>query len=356
LVNIRGYDSRWAYPARKLILPISSKDEIISVYLNIRGNLLNDLKLQSSFSLNLFRRGYTEDFSDPTILITCSDPSQIQITCEVPDTLRLEIQQRNISTFKGLGDFGDFDKFSDKISNGHIIGVKGKNSKATFGGYLIDNNNQIYGTTAGHFVDGYPDMKLVQPTESLWEKEKEEDTKEKDDESISKHNQRNETLVFGEQFIYEHKIDNGERQDWSLIKILNRLGQNRDFKLRKGYGRIKGIRSPQENTKVSKYGGASELTHGTINGVQSDVKLNGDISSTKEWAIVASVKTSDQHFGLKGDSGSWIVDYNGYLVGTLLGGDETDGTVTFMSSMEKIISRINTLRKLKLSVYEPNMV
>ncbi|RSL46163.1 hypothetical protein CEP53_010441 [Fusarium sp. AF-6] len=115
-------------------------------------------------------------------------------------------------------------------------------------------------------------------------------------------------------------------EDWALIKLFRNDGQQ--FQNRFGANLLRprfrghsftGVRELPSAARiaVTKRGSTTDLTVGTTNGAPSVIHEDGYLQST--FTIVATPHTT-QFFSASGDSGSWIMDRTGQLVGMMWGG------------------------------------
>ncbi|KAL2683254.1 hypothetical protein Neosp_007722 [[Neocosmospora] mangrovei] len=116
------------------------------------------------------------------------------------------------------------------------------------------------------------------------------------------------------------------REDWALIKLFQANGQKFQNQFTANLLRpdfpgqsFTGVRKPPDPVciDVTKRGRTTDLTAGIANGAPSVVNEDGDWQMT--FTIVASPRT-EQFFSADGDSGSWIMDRTGQLVGMMWGG------------------------------------
>ncbi|KPM35922.1 hypothetical protein AK830_g10648 [Neonectria ditissima] len=116
------------------------------------------------------------------------------------------------------------------------------------------------------------------------------------------------------------------REDWALIKLFRGNGQvfENTFSanlLRPGFPedrfhRVRDLLRPAR-IDVTKRGRTTDLTVGKVNGAESVFRELGH--EKRAFSIIAT-STSGQLFSAFGDSGSWIMDRTGQLVGMMWGG------------------------------------
>lgn len=74
---------------------------------------------------------------------------------------------------------------------------------------------------------------------------------------------------------------------------------------------------------VWKHGRATHFTYGRANEIKSDYN-NEQHGVSAEWMIVDSSATRNWIFSAKGDSGSLVWDWDGFVVGYVMGGERPD--------------------------------
>ncbi|KAJ4174323.1 hypothetical protein NW754_004739 [Fusarium falciforme] len=117
------------------------------------------------------------------------------------------------------------------------------------------------------------------------------------------------------------------KEDWALIKLFR--DDNQEFRngfrnlLRPNFpeNQFAGVRELPEPIRidVTKRGRTTDLTAGVVNGARSVINLGRGIKSA---FVIVSKPPITQFFSAKGDSGSWIMDRAGRLVGMMWGGRE----------------------------------
>jgi len=86
-------------------------------------------------------------------------------------------------------------------------------------------------------------------------------------------------------------------------------------------GQVRGIRDPQPGQRVRKSGRTTEYTEGTITGLNAAVTVNyGTGHGNADFTDQMVIEADQGEFSAGGDSGSAIVDADGYLVGLLFAG------------------------------------
>ncbi|KAB8207195.1 hypothetical protein BDV34DRAFT_192416 [Aspergillus parasiticus] len=130
-----------------------------------------------------------------------------------------------------------------------------------------------------------------------------------------------------------------EREDWALAKMLpsiecqnfldkNVLAPN----CLQGKGQeVLGVRSWKDNEEwdrlnVFKRGGTTDYTVGTVQGMRRHLEGEG-IQSVATHVIVS--EEQERPFSKRGDSGSWVIDSHGLLVGMIWGKSDFDDTTYF---------------------------
>ncbi|KAH7235110.1 hypothetical protein B0J15DRAFT_503913 [Fusarium solani] len=123
-------------------------------------------------------------------------------------------------------------------------------------------------------------------------------------------------------------------EDWALIKLFRKDNQEHqnnapEFQnkfnniLRPGFpeNQFAGVRELPDPIRidVTKKGRTTDLTAGVVNGARSVIKLDRGLDSA---FVIVSKPPIEQFFSAKGDSGSWIMDRAGRLVGMVWGGRE----------------------------------
>ncbi|KAJ3046421.1 hypothetical protein HK097_000875 [Rhizophlyctis rosea] len=143
-------------PPPDRIYPISSSDDAVSIYLNVRDKYLEILSTnQKTCSLTLICYGSSYDSSSPTIYVTCCAPEVLpnMQLCSLP-VLVLRGQQW---PEKGgvTQEVADPDWYQN-VDCGRSIGVADPDKgTGSFGGYLINRSEKcIVGMTCGHVFGG----------------------------------------------------------------------------------------------------------------------------------------------------------------------------------------------------------
>ncbi|KAI8670012.1 hypothetical protein NCS56_00805000 [Fusarium sp. Ph1] len=127
-------------------------------------------------------------------------------------------------------------------------------------------------------------------------------------------------------------------EDWALIKLFRENSQEVQNKfsanpLRPGFPeqRLSGVRELSDPVRIdaTKRGRTTDLTVGIANGAPSVINEGGELQRT--FTIVAPHMA--QFFSASGDSGSWIMDRTGQLVGMMWGDRKR-----FLSATKNVVS------------------
>ncbi|KAI9007082.1 hypothetical protein BC832DRAFT_591690 [Gaertneriomyces semiglobifer] len=371
----RSYDRHPPRPVRNFAIP--SKHEVIPIYHTVQSSLLEELRTsQTDFSLSLFLRGRELEFAQPTIFIICGDPDSFVTRTEIPSAFRLFITGgRNMRAVDDMNFSNVMDPYHyEKPNCGCSIGSTNESEGCcTFGGYLKDSNNgEIFGMTCFHLFDltKTPNGTTVfQPSKqdydallerlqrNILDGRQEVETKPWLMKDIERYGAEFEvlsgkrsSLPFG--IFFDGKmtetVDRGERraEDWALFTPeKDRLGVNLQPLREKAQltwgGYIRGVVDIDTDLEVYKYGRSSGASWGKVNGVKTSVKLPGSKCDTSEWVVV----NVDLHrsFSTGGDSGAWVTDKYGQLVGYVIGGGGSssgkDG-LTYVSPIKFVLECI----------------
>jgi hypothetical protein len=99
---------------------------------------------------------------------------------------------------------------------------------------------------------------------------------------------------------------------------------------------LKGIRDLQLGDSVFKWGRTTEETHGTVEGIGAMVRVNYGDGKTATFNNQVEIRANDGgDFSAGGDSGSVIIDSEGFMGGLLFAGG---GGVTIANSISDVVS------------------
>ena len=131
-----------------------------------------------------------------------------------------------------------------------------------------------------------------------------------------------------------------------------------------GLGPYEGLRvnrwstiGPLADLVVFKKGRSTGWTYGTVNGIETDMKLNpradgyGHRQKVAAWAVPTPSKLAN--FATSGDSGSLVLKSGGVIIGLLFAANPIDGTGYF-TPFESIVSDIEAVTGAK--VVEPQQI
>lgn len=327
------------------IFSIPSNHPAVLQYQKIRPDLLKNLKLCGSFSLTLVLRGLYASVSKPAIHIICENPSEFQ---QISTDL-------DYSLLKGKPTRLNLQDKKDLVFPGASIGTNRKTG--SFGGYLSDEQGVIYGLTSFHVLasDASADIKdtpVYQPSP--------EDSDVK--KNMQKLSTRNEdacikvTDLFSQDENLFGRCIGGKMntcEDWALFKVIaSRQAQNKVPILESYKGRfqeeIKSIADPTEGSVVYKYGRTSGGKQGRINGVKADVSFDGQ-EPTAEWCVPSGYLGN--FFALEGDSGSWVINKFGAVIGHVFAGSKNQFDIyplIYITPLKFILERIYSTLNLKV--------
>lgn len=115
-------------------------------------------------------------------------------------------------------------------------------------------------------------------------------------------------------------------------------------------GPIKGVNQATLNMRVRKHGGTTNLTIGTVTGIDADLLLAGPTGVTRftNQISIAGDPVTSPTFALPGDSGSVVINETGNVIGMVFAGDLGAGKLTFANHINAI------LNALDLGVYNPD--
>lgn len=268
--------------------------------------------------------------------------------------------------------------FRPEIVPGSSIGTESYPPGAgTFGGYLKDEAGKVYGLSVFHLFattnqECIKDKPVSQPDMDDIQYDLEFSKKTIDDfEKIRAPKPRLlEKLEW-----YRNHLDELERQkntrvcgrcvggkmdvaeisdaifrneDWALLEIRNRRGKNViPQPSRSGLGgAVLGVGALEIDQDVYKYGRSTGPTTGVVSGIKCDVRLEKNGTETCEFFVSASDGTP---FSRGGDSGAWVVNTAGEVVGMVLGGCD-QRSISYVTPMEFLLKRIEVAMHLKLEV------
>lgn len=283
--------------------------------------------------MTLLKYGFSEADSVPTIYVV--SPETVDFNTPIPKELIL-INVIGV-TRKAIG---DEQEYMEKVPNGYSIGAQGINGSGSFGGYLKnEENNAIYGFTCGHVISNSGSI-VVQPSDEDWNGISDEETETK----------------FGCYFNHGDEIykDNGSElvwEDWSIFSVVEeRQSHNHLYSIgHKQFITISSIGRLEVNDEKSIYkiGRTTGSTVGHINGVKANVKFFPDLPTTTEYTALPN-GGNVLSFGATGDSGSWVINGEGKLIGFIIG--TGDDRLTYISSMEFTLDRIEVKTGIKLII------
>ena len=128
--------------------------------------------------------------------------------------------------------------------------------------------------------------------------------------------------------------------DWGLIELLpGRDGLN---KIPESSSTVtSSVEVTELDSKISKHGRTTELTQGRVNPAESYVRFEGTQFETISMETLVVSSSRMVPFSAEGDSGSWVLDNAGSLVGMLWGGfTSREGTfVTPITAITENIAR-----------------
>ena len=104
-----------------------------------------------------------------------------------------------------------------------------------------------------------------------------------------------------------------------------------------------------DSTDVQKVGRITGHTLGQTDGCDS-ASLN-DVRATYEMKAVKRLGTGDSSFVAHGDSGAWILDMSGKVLGMIIAGDKT-GCTAFYTPIGMMLHDMKERTGLKLEVME----
>jgi len=115
-------------------------------------------------------------------------------------------------------------------------------------------------------------------------------------------------------------------------------------------GPIKGIDHATLNMRVRKHGGATNLTTGTVTGIDADLLIANPTGITRftNQITIEGDQVTNPRFALPGDSGSVVVNETGNVVGLVFAGDLGVGKLTYANHITAV------LNALDLGVYNPD--
>ena len=219
----------------------------------------------------------------------------------------------------------------------------------TFGGYLHDSNQKIYGLTCAHVQTRVQTHKgheggfeeVQQPSQAAIDDVLNDmDVLEEDKNALK----QIQNIHFGE--IVDGEVDYIENEnccrfDWVLLSpVENRVGNNlisKNMYNNRVFGKIEVV-SCEINEKVWKKGHETGFTTGRIHGIEAYISVDGRISM--EWVVIGN------SFSSPGDSGSWIANKEG-LCGVVFAGCGGKSW-TYFTKFDDLLKRIHSKTGLKL--------
>jgi len=133
----------------------------------------------------------------------------------------------------------------------------------------------------------------------------------------------------------------GYSLDWALVDVQNtRQGENkvpelprkpRGFEFLSEGNAVVDVAPLSVGDNVIKSGYSSGMTYGSVSHIKYDCNVPGNSSPTSEYVVVGN---KGRPFAFRGDSGAFVLNGHGKLVGLLIAGQEELGTAYVTPIME----------------------
>lgn len=260
-----------------------------------------------------------------------------------------------------MDDGSTLQKYSRPITNGVSIYEQGVVQSGTLGGCLKDKSKGLmYGITCGHVLKN-----LKKPTKSNVVQPSDEDYHKfikMMQSDIERFPLDKELVIELQELMTKDRVigqiecsflrwpnnpwtEGKIREDWAIFKVnqqtifrnqnypkgsLGRPGDLQDI----DFNFPKNIHEIDTEMKLAKYGRTTGKTIcGRFNGIESNVKYEGDPFCSDELAIIS---TGNKTFADDGDSGAWVVGRDQKLKGIIHGGNGS--TITYCTPIGLVLN------------------